>query len=101
MNIEEAVEILGSFDDPIEIARYLQSEGVKGYTADEASCPLAVWLSRETEIAVSVTDDYILEYGDPDNWMTCTEHPVTSAIVDFIRMFDAGAFPLLDREMDQ
>lgn len=77
-----------------EIAQFLKAQECKGYISEPNSCPIAVYLSKETGQPAFVSADciYLNKASDP-SYLTEEEIPI--AVEDFIFRFDDGEYPEL------
>jgi hypothetical protein len=99
MDFGVAVEKLQSLDSADEVADFLYSQDVKGQRWNRVTCPIATWLYQETGCLASVNPGQIWNldgWGPEVDIETFTYEP-TEAMGNFIRAFDLGKYPNLDK----
>ena len=88
---QEALDALKVHE--FDLPRYFMEQGLSGRKDDCKLCPIARYLSRETdavEVDVSAWTSFLVSADGREEWIT---HP--DFIGDFIEQFDAGEFPNL------
>lgn len=105
IDFDVAFDKLAQFEDGLQIANYLKSEGVSGCRGSNENCPIANWMKEQTGELVEVSGDYISRCaeGVDNDWIEnnyevfANEYfrDPTAAIVEFITDFDNGEYPEL------
>lgn len=83
--------------EPDDIAKLLNSEGIKGKARECSACPMAEYLNKKLEGEYFVTLNHVYFY-DPVTENFDDDHPATTppAVRSFIRGFDQGRYLFLD-----
>lgn len=85
-----AFDKLAQFETPNELAEYLKTQGFVGRRSQVYSCPIANYMKTLTEFEFAVDTFRI------DHWASRTKFITTTAIRDFVTLFDSGYFPELE-----
>ena len=90
MNIKEALTALGSEQE--SIANYLRVNNIKGYRCKSHMCPIATYLDRCGFKDVQIGGQVAWHGGGyARQW-----EPLSMALIQFIKSFDAGQYPELE-----
>lgn len=96
-----AYDKLANFETAQEIREYFQDRGLKGITCKSMQCPIAVFFQEETgKEDVLVDPTYILRLGNHLGGYGPSKFDVTTAMAEFIILFDDFNYPELISDLD-
>lgn len=98
VDLTVACDKLLGFETVEDVAGYFKHEGVQGLRGGSDSCVVAQWLQAQTG------EDYNVSclgvWNNAVQAEDIVEFPRDSALSEFIRQFDRGAFPALTSGAD-
>lgn len=91
-----ALAKLNEFETADDIAKFLESQGVKGVIGDSRNCPLAVWLKRAVVYNdISVGWNTCATFGLPNTVGAVAAFATSEVMRAFYNAFDYGHYPAL------
>lgn len=87
------VDALAGLDDVDEIADHLLEHGHRGVRREQAACPVALYVQAVADVDVLIAPD-TWQFDPPDRG---TGGMVPPRVAEFVRAFDRGEHPQLDR----
>lgn len=95
IDFQVSYDKLCNFETADEIRAYFNSIGVKGLTCNSSKCPIASFISEQSDEQVLVEPHHIVRASGSE-WKTMV--PTTEAMQDFICAFDDWCYPELIHE---
>lgn len=81
---------------PDKIARQLQVLGFTGYRKSLA-CPLSEYWEAESGMYANVLGNGLLQFCPRGEEGAFSDRPLTAGEAEFVRRFDSGGYPYLER----
>ncbi len=99
-DITVIMDKLNSFETSIDLALFFQGYGIKAWPRNARLCPISKFVMAETdeEWSVSTRSHEIVIYDDADELQVMDRYEHSSAMVDFVDLYDRGYFPSLIEE---
>lgn len=96
--LEPYVNKLSAFESADGIAEFLANEGIKGLVRNPTHCAIGRYVNGETGLQALVCNTGI--FANWNDWEDHTKYntpgiPMTAAMVEFVRRFDCGYYPML------
>lgn len=81
------------------IVQFLGEKGIKGVRCNSTCCPLAEYMKKETGLYCIVGTSNVFGWNEDIDPPYTFKNRLTNTMAQFIRSFDAGAFPELEEEL--
>lgn len=96
--LERATEKLNKYKTVSGIASMLEREGIKGNKGEPGSCPIAVYLTKESGVSVrfGITTAWVKRHPNGSNSNPAWEKDMNRVVTEFASLFDEGNYPQLD-----
>lgn len=98
IDFQVAFDKLAQFETPGEIAKYLESCGIRACRRDASACAISQWMRNQTGLRIRTNYAEVGVLKPFSSFDTTESESHTPAMSQFARNFDSGDYP--DLEMD-